>query len=119
MRKSIETGGLLGAGSCPAPSAHRLDEFPAGYSLAGCSPAAPASASPAVCQYAAAALKNAMLFQRAARVSVFHCLSDGVHAILKLKAVPNAPNAPKAVPNAHFDAWFTVCLAVQRTRTDS
>jgi len=31
----------------PAP-AHRLDEFPAGYSLAGCSPAEPASASPAM-----------------------------------------------------------------------
>ena len=29
-----------------APS-HRCDEFPAGYSLAGCSPAEPASASPA------------------------------------------------------------------------
>ena len=27
-------------------SAHRSDEFPAGYSLAGCSPAEPASASP-------------------------------------------------------------------------
>ncbi len=27
--------------------AHRLDEFPTGYSLAGCSPAEPASASPA------------------------------------------------------------------------
>ena len=27
--------------------AHRNDEFPAGYSLAGCSPAEPASASPA------------------------------------------------------------------------
>jgi len=27
--------------------AHRLDEFPAGYSLTGCSPALPASASPA------------------------------------------------------------------------
>ena len=27
-------------------SAHRLDEFPVGYSLAGCSPAMPASASP-------------------------------------------------------------------------
>jgi len=26
--------------------AHRLDEFPAGYSLTGCSPALPASASP-------------------------------------------------------------------------
>ena len=30
-----------------APPAHRLDEFPAGYSLAGCAPAEPASASPA------------------------------------------------------------------------
>ena len=29
-----------------APRSHRLDEFPAGYSLAGCSPAEPASASP-------------------------------------------------------------------------
>src|SRR5437763_3391125 len=28
-----------------APS-HRLDEFPAGYSLAGCAPAVPTSASP-------------------------------------------------------------------------
>jgi hypothetical protein len=27
--------------------AHHSDEFPAGYSLAGCSPASPASASPA------------------------------------------------------------------------
>jgi len=30
-----------------APPTHRLDEFPAGYSLAGCAPAEPASASPA------------------------------------------------------------------------
>jgi len=29
------------------PRSHRLDEFPTGYSLAGCSPAEPASASPA------------------------------------------------------------------------
>src|SRR5581483_10685545 len=36
-------GGSTRAGSAPA---HRLDEFPAGYSLAGCSPAEPASASP-------------------------------------------------------------------------
>src|SRR5215510_14593533 len=31
-----------------ARSAHRLDEFPAGYSSAGCSPAEPASASPTI-----------------------------------------------------------------------
>jgi hypothetical protein len=30
----------------PSPATHR-NEFPAGYSLAGCSPAEPASASPA------------------------------------------------------------------------
>jgi hypothetical protein len=29
------------------PGAHRYDEFPAGYSLAGCAPAEPVSASPA------------------------------------------------------------------------
>jgi hypothetical protein len=29
------------------PGTHRLDEFAVGYSLAGCSPAEPASASPA------------------------------------------------------------------------
>jgi hypothetical protein len=28
------------------PRPHRLDEFPTGYSLAGCAPAEPASASP-------------------------------------------------------------------------
>src|SRR5712692_11196230 len=37
-------GGLSLASQAPA---HRLDEFPAGYSSAGCSPAVPASASPA------------------------------------------------------------------------
>jgi putative transposase len=35
----------LGATTAAAPT-HRLDEFPVGYSLAGCSPAEPASASP-------------------------------------------------------------------------
>ena len=34
------------SGRGTAPGAHRFDEFPAGYSLAGCSPAEPASASP-------------------------------------------------------------------------
>ena len=35
------------SGGWAAPGTHRFDEFPAGYSLAGCSPAEPASASPA------------------------------------------------------------------------
>src|ERR1022692_5041891 len=37
--------GVIPADHALAP--HRNDEFPAGYSSAGCSPAAPASASPA------------------------------------------------------------------------
>ena len=40
-------GRKAGSNTFAAPSTHRLDEFPAGYSLAGCSPAEPASASPA------------------------------------------------------------------------
>ena len=36
----------------PTPPSHPLDEFPAGYSWTGCSPALPASASPADGQYA-------------------------------------------------------------------
>jgi hypothetical protein len=34
------------SGLATPPRPHRLDEFPAGYSLAGCSPAEPTSASP-------------------------------------------------------------------------
>ncbi len=39
--------GRTRSGAGAAPGAHRFDESPAGYSLAGCSPAEPASASPA------------------------------------------------------------------------
>jgi hypothetical protein len=40
-----------GADETADAPAHRLDEFPAVYSLTGCSPAAPASASPAGVEY--------------------------------------------------------------------
>jgi hypothetical protein len=45
MGSSLRAGGE--AIFCYAPATHRLDESAAGYSLAGCSPAEPASASPA------------------------------------------------------------------------
>jgi hypothetical protein len=38
--------GRCGATLRLRPAPHRLDEFPAGYSLDGCSPAEPPSASP-------------------------------------------------------------------------
>src|SRR5678815_1418941 len=45
IRKSI--GRIQAPSHQPGAPAHRSDEFPAGYSLTGCSPAWPASASPA------------------------------------------------------------------------
>lgn len=45
MGSSPRAGGEAGFRS--APATHRRDESAAGYSLAGCSPAEPASASPA------------------------------------------------------------------------
>jgi|SRR3974390_1797704 len=45
--RHLEIYSPIGAQQRRAPTHHRLNEFPAGYSLAGCSPAWPASASPA------------------------------------------------------------------------
>ena len=57
--------------------AHRLDEFPAGYSLAGCAPAEPASASPAGNQYALQSSCRSRIFQRTANSVLTVCVSRG------------------------------------------
>ena len=46
-RENFRSDGGARSGSQTAPGAHRINEYPAGYSSPGCSPAAPASASPA------------------------------------------------------------------------
>src|SRR5688572_26828557 len=56
---------------------HRLDEFPAGYSLAGCAPALPASASPAGIHSAAKWPGRSRTFQRTANSVLTHCLTRG------------------------------------------
>ncbi len=58
-------------------SAHRLDEFPTGYSLAGCSPAWPAFASPAGNQYAVQSFCRSRIFQRTANSVLNVCVSRG------------------------------------------
>jgi len=57
--------------------ARRLDEFPAGYSLAGCSPAEPASASPAGHQYAVKSFCRSRIFQRTVNSVLTVCVSRG------------------------------------------
>ena len=57
--------------------AHRLDEFPAGYSLAGCSPAWPASASPTVYEYAVIPSYRSRSFHRTVTCVLTVCVSQG------------------------------------------
>jgi hypothetical protein len=57
--------------------AHRADEFPAGYSLAGCSPAEPASASPAGFEYASLWSCRSIVFQRTVNCVLTSCVSHG------------------------------------------
>jgi hypothetical protein len=66
-----------GASPAANASAHRLDEFPAGYSSAGCSPAWPASASPAGHQYAVMSSCRSSTFHRTANCVLTVCVSRG------------------------------------------
>jgi hypothetical protein len=68
------------------PQPHRYDEFPAGYSLVGCAPAEPASASPAVAHNAGNPLGSTIKKQRTANRLLTACLTQGdnLRAILML-----------------------------------
>ena len=59
------------------PQPHRYDEFPAGYSLAGCAPAEPASPSPAITHSAGNALGSTIKMQRTANHLLTACLTQG------------------------------------------
>ena len=66
-----------GASISASASAHRLDEFPIGYSLAGCSPAEPASASPTASEYAVHWSCRSTDFQRPVNYALTGCLTRG------------------------------------------
>src|SRR5271154_6637339 len=82
MRKSIdpmwsgEKLGVVNRGQ-PPPALIGLDEFPVGYSWAGCSPAEPASASPTEGQCAVNSACRSRIFQRTANSVLTGCLSPG------------------------------------------
>ena len=66
------------SGGLHAPT-HRCDGFPAGYSLAGCAPAEPASASPAEQKFTMKAIPRPSFFQRMGKPCLAACLTSGVH----------------------------------------
>jgi hypothetical protein len=61
------------------PRSHRLDEFPAGYSWADCSPAGSASASPTEHHSALKSSCRSIAFHRTANTVLTVCLSSGGH----------------------------------------
>ena len=97
--------------------AHRLDEFPAGYSLAGCSPAEPASASPAGHQYALKSSCRSSDFQRTAN-SVLTVSAQGASAIvtrpanLTLSMVPTKSNPRSGDGHQSKVHWVLNTLAL-------
>jgi hypothetical protein len=76
---------------------HRLDEFPAGYSLAGCSPALPASASPAAHHSAAKRTRRAMAFHRTATTPL-NFVSHSKGSLQNLRFLP--PLEPLFFPSS-------------------
>ena len=86
-------GGAIGLDHAPA---HRLDEFPAGYSLAGCAPALPASASPTASEYAVTSSCRSTVFQRTANSVLTICVSRGGKRSVIIGATIVAPRIPSA-----------------------
>jgi hypothetical protein len=71
------------------PRPHRFDEFPAGYSSAGCAPAEPASASPADAHLAGFRSGSTIELQRTVNRLLTLCLTQGdnpTHTITEQKA---------------------------------
>ena len=68
------------------PRPHRYDEFPAGYSSAGCAPAEPASASPAEAHLAGFGAGSTIELQRTVKRLLTPCLTQGDNPTGKLHA---------------------------------
>lgn len=76
-------GGVIDSDHAPA---HRLDEFPAGYSLAVRTPALSASASPTASEYAVQSSYRSIVFQRTVNSVLTACVRQGGRPILVLWA---------------------------------
>src|SRR5258708_20652170 len=83
-------GGANLADNAPA---HRLDEFPVGYSLAGCAPAEPAAASPTDHHFARSLFRRTMSFHRTACCGLTGCLSRGVHSNVALAMLASSADS--------------------------
>jgi hypothetical protein len=106
-------------GAIPADHAlaHRNDEFPDGYSLAGCAPAEPAAASPSGAHLARKGFRGTMQFQRTVRSALTVCLTPGDNPKQNwplFKAAFNIPKGTKEKVILETDNFRRVSLALAR-----
>ncbi len=106
----------LGATTAAAPT-HRLDEFPAGYSLAGCAPALPASASPADHQFAVQSFCRSSIFQRTANSVLTVCVKPGGKrsVVCRYDVLPSSPEGA-AVDEKRYGARMTLRIEVSGSK---
>jgi hypothetical protein len=76
---------LIGERPSSRSPAHRLDEFPVGYSSASCTPAALASASPTGIHSAIQACRRQRSFQPMANSALTFCVTPGDNRKMTLK----------------------------------
>jgi len=108
-----------------APPTHRLDEFPAGYSLAGCSPAEPASASPADAHSEVQSYRRSSVFHRTATSVLTGCLTPGGRLIACLTKPRRSMMCERSLPITLVRArpyrrnFRFARLAIHRARSSS
>jgi len=89
---------LKGRDPAATPFAHRLDESPVGYSLAGCSPAEPASASPTEVTLKQWRGELQEGIGRNVDPTLTRGLTLGAHPNLSLQPTASQPRLPPANP---------------------
>jgi hypothetical protein len=83
--RPMDSRNVLGRPWHDRPRPHRFDEFPAGYSSAGCAPAEPASASPAEAHLAGFGSGSTIELQRTVNRLLTPCLTQGDNPILSMR----------------------------------
>src|ERR1700741_1443539 len=81
-------GSRPGQLSLDRPGPHRYEEFPAGFSWAGCAPAEPASASPAEAHREGRRSGSTIEKQRMASSVLTACLTQGDNPTLSRQPLP-------------------------------
>ena len=99
------------------PRPHRYDEFPAGYSSAGCAPAEPASASPAEAHLAGIGPGSTIELHRTVNRLLTPCLTQGDNPSISRTLKPSKTRLPFSArnwrfPKTSFRPRFTKALPV-------